>query len=31
MQDYIQLSFFSVPDGPIMGNGTYKSSVLVPG
>ncbi|KAG6481698.1 hypothetical protein ZIOFF_058317 [Zingiber officinale] len=29
--DYIQLSFFSVPDGPIMGNGTYKSSVLVPG
>ncbi|XP_042419484.1 tripeptidyl-peptidase 2-like isoform X2 [Zingiber officinale] len=30
-KDYIQLSFFSVPDGPIMGNGTYKSSVLVPG
>ncbi|KAJ8511728.1 hypothetical protein OPV22_002162 [Ensete ventricosum] len=30
-KDRIQLSFFSKPDGPIMGNGTFKSSVLVPG
>ncbi|CAL9068120.1 tripeptidyl-peptidase 2 isoform X2 [Musa acuminata AAA Group] len=30
-KDCIQLSFFSEPDGPIMGNGTFKSSVLVPG
>lgn len=25
------MSFFSQPDGPVMGNGTYKSSVLIPG
>lgn len=31
IQDVIRLSFFSQPDGPIMGNGTYKSSILVPG
>ncbi|URD81130.1 Tripeptidyl peptidase II [Musa troglodytarum] len=30
-KDCIQLSFFSEPDGPIMANGTFKSSVLVPG
>ncbi|XP_065030405.1 tripeptidyl-peptidase 2-like isoform X2 [Musa acuminata AAA Group] len=30
-KDCIQLSFFSEPDGPIMGNGAFKSSVLVPG
>ncbi|KAH9647044.1 tripeptidyl-peptidase 2 [Citrus sinensis] len=30
-KDVIRLSFFSQPDGPIMGNGTYKSSILVPG
>ncbi|OAY76111.1 Tripeptidyl-peptidase 2 [Ananas comosus] len=29
--DHIQLSFFSEPDGPIIGNGAFKSSVLVPG
>ncbi|KAG7016869.1 Tripeptidyl-peptidase 2 [Cucurbita argyrosperma subsp. argyrosperma] len=30
-KDSIKLSFFSLPDGPMMGNGAYKSSVLVPG
>ncbi|OAY69901.1 Tripeptidyl-peptidase 2 [Ananas comosus] len=30
-KDHIQLSFFSQPDGPIIGNGAFKSSVLVPG
>ncbi|WOL10116.1 tripeptidyl-peptidase 2 [Canna indica] len=30
-KDYIQLSFFSEPDGHIMGNGAFKSSDLVPG
>ncbi|KAJ4706019.1 Tripeptidyl-peptidase 2 [Melia azedarach] len=30
-KDVVRLSFFSQPDGPIMGNGTYKSSTLVPG
>ncbi|KAK4796287.1 hypothetical protein SAY86_028613 [Trapa natans] len=30
-KDIICLSFFSEPDGPVMGNGTYKSSVLIPG
>ncbi|KAF0915843.1 hypothetical protein E2562_039168 [Oryza meyeriana var. granulata] len=30
-KDFIQLSFYSEPDGPIVGNGTFKSSVLVPG
>ncbi|XP_075649197.1 tripeptidyl-peptidase 2 isoform X1 [Castanea sativa] len=30
-KDVIRLSFFSQPDGPVMGNGTFKTSVLVPG
>uniref|UniRef100_A0A0E0K3A0 tripeptidyl-peptidase II n=1 Tax=Oryza punctata TaxID=4537 RepID=A0A0E0K3A0_ORYPU len=30
-KDFIQLSFYSEPDGPVVGNGTFKSSVLVPG
>ncbi|KAM7273027.1 hypothetical protein ACFE04_027691 [Oxalis oulophora] len=30
-KDVIRLSFFSQPDGPIMGNGSFKSTVLVPG
>uniref|UniRef100_A0A0D9VJ70 Tripeptidyl-peptidase 2 n=1 Tax=Leersia perrieri TaxID=77586 RepID=A0A0D9VJ70_9ORYZ len=30
-KDCIQLSFYSEPDGPVVGNGTFKSSVLVPG
>ncbi|KAG2715893.1 hypothetical protein I3760_03G100000 [Carya illinoinensis] len=30
-KDVIRLSFFSQPDGPVMGNGSFKSSVLVPG
>uniref|UniRef100_A0A0E0CPF6 tripeptidyl-peptidase II n=1 Tax=Oryza meridionalis TaxID=40149 RepID=A0A0E0CPF6_9ORYZ len=30
-KDFIQLSFYSEPDGPIVGNGTFKSSILVPG
>ncbi|XVE58530.1 hypothetical protein DITRI_Ditri04bG0176600 [Diplodiscus trichospermus] len=30
-KDVIRLNFFSEPDGPVMGNGTFKSSVLVPG
>ncbi|PRQ60108.1 putative tripeptidyl-peptidase II [Rosa chinensis] len=30
-KDVMRLSFFSQPDGPVMGNGAYKSSVLVPG
>ncbi|XP_038974715.1 tripeptidyl-peptidase 2-like isoform X1 [Phoenix dactylifera] len=30
-KDHIHLSFFSQPDGPIIGNGTFKTSVLVPG
>ncbi|XP_072983794.1 tripeptidyl-peptidase 2 isoform X2 [Typha latifolia] len=30
-KDCIQLSFFSQPDGPLIGNGTFKSSSLVPG
>ncbi|KAK8710528.1 hypothetical protein V6N13_145848 [Hibiscus sabdariffa] len=30
-KDVIPLNFFSEPDGPVMGNGTFKSSVLVPG
>lgn len=29
-KDFIQLGFFSQPDGTIMGNGTFKSSVLLP-
>ncbi|XP_073111264.1 tripeptidyl-peptidase 2-like [Elaeis guineensis] len=31
MQDRIRLSFFSQPDGPIIGNATFKTTVLVPG
>ncbi|KAK1266677.1 hypothetical protein QJS04_geneDACA000427 [Acorus gramineus] len=31
LKDVIQLTFFSKPDGPIMGNSTFKSSELVPG
>ncbi|KAK1289335.1 hypothetical protein QJS10_CPB18g01565 [Acorus calamus] len=31
LKDVIPLSFFSKPDGPIMGNSTFKSSELVPG
>lgn len=30
-QDVIRLSFFSQPDGPLMGNGSFKSSMLFPG
>ncbi|XP_050220637.1 tripeptidyl-peptidase 2 isoform X2 [Mercurialis annua] len=30
-KDVIRLNFFSEPDGPVMGNGTFKSSILVPG
>ncbi|XP_065869545.1 tripeptidyl-peptidase 2 isoform X2 [Euphorbia lathyris] len=30
-KDVIRLNFFSEPDGPVMGNGAFKSSVLVPG
>ncbi|KAK8692720.1 hypothetical protein V6N13_070327 [Hibiscus sabdariffa] len=30
-KDVIPLNFFSEPDGPVMGNGTFKSSILVPG
>ncbi|PON90851.1 Tripeptidyl peptidase [Trema orientale] len=30
-KDVVRLSFFSQPDGPVMGNGSYKSSILVPG
>ncbi|XP_022736823.1 tripeptidyl-peptidase 2-like isoform X2 [Durio zibethinus] len=30
-KDVVRLNFFSEPDGPVMGNGTFKSSVLVPG
>ncbi|XP_039063173.1 tripeptidyl-peptidase 2-like [Hibiscus syriacus] len=30
-KDVIILNFFSEPDGPVTGNGTFKSSVLVPG
>ncbi|PKI50720.1 hypothetical protein CRG98_028862 [Punica granatum] len=30
-KDTLRLSFFSQPDGPVMGNGAYKSSVLIPG
>lgn len=31
LQEAIRLSFFSEPDGPVMGNGSFKSSILVPG
>lgn len=30
-KDIIRLSFFSKPDGPLMGNGSFKSSTLIPG
>ncbi|PNY12838.1 tripeptidyl-peptidase 2-like protein, partial [Trifolium pratense] len=30
-KDIIRLSFFSQPDGPLMGNGSFKSSTLIPG
>ncbi|XP_030500340.2 tripeptidyl-peptidase 2 [Cannabis sativa] len=30
-KDVVRLSFFSQPDGTVMGNGSYKSSLLVPG
>ncbi|CAA7390916.1 unnamed protein product [Spirodela intermedia] len=30
-KDFVQLNFFSQPDGPITGDGIFKSSVLVPG
>ncbi|KAK9291310.1 hypothetical protein L1049_019255 [Liquidambar formosana] len=30
-KEVIRLSFYSQPDGSMMGNGSYKSSVLVPG
>ncbi|XP_047329580.1 tripeptidyl-peptidase 2 isoform X2 [Impatiens glandulifera] len=30
-KESIQLSFYTEPDGPVMGNGSFKSSVLVPG
>ncbi|XP_059451546.1 tripeptidyl-peptidase 2 isoform X2 [Corylus avellana] len=30
-KDVIRLSFFSQPDGPVTGSGSFKSSVLVPG
>ncbi|MEI4850513.1 hypothetical protein Q8G46_28025, partial [Klebsiella pneumoniae] len=29
--EVIPLSFYDQPDGPVMGNGIFKSSVLVPG
>jgi tripeptidyl-peptidase-2 len=30
-KDVIHLNFFSQPDGPLMGNGSFKSSLLIPG
>lgn len=30
-KEFVRLSFFSQPDGPIMGNGGFKSLILVPG
>ncbi|XAR53659.1 Tripeptidyl-peptidase II [Bertholletia excelsa] len=30
-KEIIRLSFYSQPDGPVMGNGNFKSSVLMPG
>ncbi|TKY51308.1 Tripeptidyl-peptidase 2 [Spatholobus suberectus] len=30
-KEIIRLCFFSQPDGPLMGNGSFKSSTLVPG
>lgn len=31
LQEFIPLSFYSQPDGPIVGSGTFKSTILVPG
>ncbi|KAJ8771388.1 hypothetical protein K2173_026565 [Erythroxylum novogranatense] len=30
-KDVLRLNFFSEPDGPVMGNGAFKSSILIPG
>ncbi|XP_042510355.1 tripeptidyl-peptidase 2 [Macadamia integrifolia] len=30
-KEFIRLSFFSQPDGPVMGNGNFSPSILVPG
>ncbi|AQK73347.1 Tripeptidyl-peptidase 2 [Zea mays] len=30
-KDFVPLMFYSQPDGPIVGSGTFKSTVLVPG
>ncbi|KAK3154839.1 hypothetical protein QOZ80_2BG0195730 [Eleusine coracana subsp. coracana] len=30
-KDFIPLSFYSEPDGSVVGNGTFKSSILIPG
>ncbi|KAL7003416.1 tripeptidyl-peptidase II Tpp2 [Sarracenia purpurea var. burkii] len=30
-KEAIRLSFYSQPDGPVIGNGSFKTSVLVPG
>lgn len=30
-KEVIRLSFYDQPDGPVMGNGSFKSSTLVPG
>ncbi|KAI5444495.1 variant 3, tripeptidyl-peptidase II Tpp2 [Lathyrus oleraceus] len=30
-KDVIRLNFFSQPDGPLIGNGSFKSSILIPG
>ncbi|KAM7499661.1 hypothetical protein LguiA_024075 [Lonicera macranthoides] len=30
-KEVMRLSFYSQPDGPVMGNGSFKSSLLVPG
>ncbi|XP_057424626.1 tripeptidyl-peptidase 2-like isoform X1 [Lotus japonicus] len=30
-KDIIRLCFFSQPDGPLIGNGSFKSSTLIPG
>ncbi|XP_051137979.1 tripeptidyl-peptidase 2 [Andrographis paniculata] len=30
-KDSVRLSFYSQPDGPVIGNGSFSSSVLIPG
>lgn len=30
-KDHMQLSFYTQPDAPLLGNGEFKSSILVPG